>query len=99
MQKIKRFKAEINKLQKQEEKSPEAKKEFREKKVEYLKYLLEHGDIYDTRSKEERQKYFAERINKALGQNQAQEPSALKQDNSAQNPAVAAALRERATTH
>ena len=93
MQKIKRFKAEMNKLQKQGE-----KQEFRKKQVEYFNYLLEHGDVYDTRSKEDRQKYFEERINKALGQNQVQEQPASKQDNSAQNPTVAAALRERVTT-
>ena len=94
MQKIKRFKAEMNKLQKQGD-----KQEFRKKQVEYFNYLLEHGDVYDTRSKEERQEYFAERINKVLGKNQVQEQPAPKQDNSAQNPAVAAAvLKERATT-
>ena len=98
MQKIKRFKVEINKLQKQGEKSPEAKQKFREKQVEYFRYLLEHGDVYDTRSKEDRQKYFEERINKALGKKQAQEPSAPKQNNSVPNSAVAAAVRERATT-
>ena len=98
MQKIKRFKAEMNKLQKQGEKSPEAEQKSREKQVEYLRYLLEHGDVYDTRSKEDRQKYFEERINKALGQKQAQEPSAPKKDNSVPNSAVAAAVRERAMT-
>ncbi len=97
MQKIKRFKAEINKLQKQGEKSPEAKQKFREKQVEYFRYLLEHGDVCDTRSKEDRQKYFEERINKTLGKKQAQEPSAPKKDNSAPNSAVATAVREQAT--
>ena len=92
MQELKRLKAEINKAkerkqQAKEENREKATQDLREKSAAYQRYIIEHGDIYDTRTPEEKQKAFDERT----GRRQHGKNSTL-------SPAAAQEIRRRATT-